>query len=279
MKTKTPIPQFALVNTHGKAVDFDLQVWGAAENYDFLKAHRHNFYEVLLFEKGTAKHDIDFTTHAAKRGTLHFVAPDNVHLLVRSPRSGGVSLMFSADYIDNTLLARLPFNTAEPVLALNPVEFRETVSLIKQIQAEHATGAALSDKIIRSLTEALLLKLMRSYAAVRPAQTAEPPAHLQRFKQLIGQYYTRHLPVEGYAVKLSISAKHLIDICKKHTGKTPLKLISSHVVSEARRMLYHTPLSVKEIAYRLGFESPAHFSKYFKLHTGYSPAAYREGKR
>jgi AraC family transcriptional regulator, transcriptional activator of pobA len=279
MPAKAPIPQFALVNSLGKAVDFDLQVWGSAENYDFLKAHRHNFYEVLVFEKGTAQHDIDFATHPAKRGTLHFVAPDNVHLLVRSPQSAGLSLMFAPDFIDESLLSQLPFNTPQPVLALPPAEFKEAQAIIKHIQAEYVSPGVLSGKIIRSLTEVLLLRLLRIYCSVQPTQPAEPSTHLQRFKQLAAEHYTQHLPVEAYAAKLGISAKHLIDICKKQTGKTPLRHISAHVVSEARRLLFHTPLSVKEIAYKLGFESPAHFSKYFKLHAGYSPAAYREGKR
>ena len=85
--------------------------------------------------------------------------------------------------------------------------------------------------------------------------------------------------VNDYAERLHISPKHLIDLCKKNTGKTPLQLIKEYTVAEAKRLLYNTGLTIKEVAYELNFDDPANFSKYFKSVCGYSPANYRrEGK-
>lgn len=84
MIDKPKIPQFNLQNDTGQFVDFHIMLWGNKEqNYDFEKPHRHNFNEVLFFNQGGGTHDIDFTTYQIQNQSIHFVASDNVHLVLR----------------------------------------------------------------------------------------------------------------------------------------------------------------------------------------------------
>ena len=77
---------------------------------------------------------------------------------------------------------------------------------------------------------------------------------------------------------MNITPKHLSQTVKNLSGKTAKELIQDRVVLEAKRLLLHTPLSIKEIAYQLGFEEPLHFSAFFKNRAGVSPTFFKEAK-
>ncbi len=83
----------------------------------------------------------------------------------------------------------------------------------------------------------------------------------------------------GYAGLRVTQTSELGISCKEHTGNTPLNIIRVHLVAEIKKLLYHTDLSVKEIAYRLNFDEPGNFSKYFRSATGFTPLEYRAGIR
>ena len=71
------------------------------------------------------------------------------------------------------------------------------------------------------------------------------------------------------------SPKTVTNIFSKFAPESALQVIHNRVVMEARRMLVYTDASAKEIAWKLGYEDPAQFSKLFKRHVGLSPSDYR----
>jgi len=279
MKGTTKIAQHPLIDEKGNQADFLIEDWGEmnAYSYDYLKAHRHNFYEVLFFEKGKAKHDIDFDSFAAQGGDVHFVAPDNVHMLLRGKNSQGFSIQFTNAHFSHDLLDCLPFYSAEPTLKLSRGEFKTVLYLIGQIRIELEAGQHLSDSLIRSYFEVVLNLLIRIASQTKGMPSAKNQSlHSENFKKLVKEHYAKHYTVGEYASLLHISVKHLIESCKEQTGKTPLKFIQETLISEAKRQLFHTQKPIKEIAYLLGFDDPANFSKYFKTASGFSPLAYRQ---
>lgn len=78
-----------------------------------------------------------------------------------------------------------------------------------------------------------------------------------------------------YAGRLAIHVNHLNKIIKELTGKSTTDIISSRLIQEAKILLRQSPLNITEIAYALGFEETAHFSNFFKKHTGSAPSSYR----
>lgn len=73
-----------------------------------------------------------------------------------------------------------------------------------------------------------------------------------------------------YADALNKAPKTLSDVFAKLNQPTPSSAIRDRILLEAKRYLHYTPKSAKEIAYALGFEDPAHFSRFFKANTGKS---------
>ena len=73
------------------------------------------------------------------------------------------------------------------------------------------------------------------------------------------------VPTVNYiAEKLNISPNYLSDVLKNTTGRNAQTHILESIVERAKELLSTTNLSIKEIAYDLGFEYPQSFSTMFK---------------
>jgi AraC-like DNA-binding protein len=75
---------------------------------------------------------------------------------------------------------------------------------------------------------------------------------------------------------LNKSPKTLSNLFALYNHKSPLLVIQERIVLEAKRLLFYTEKSSKEIAYYLGFEDANNFSKFFKKHTTISPTDFKK---
>ena len=96
------------------------------------------------------------------------------------------------------------------------------------------------------------------------------------FRKLVEENYAREHTVKDYARRMNVTTKTLTLYVKECSSSTPLELINSRIILEAKRLLRYSVLSVKEIAFRLGFDDPSYFVKFFKRNVKQSPADFRE---
>ena len=82
-----------------------------------------------------------------------------------------------------------------------------------------------------------------------------------------------------YASLLNVSAGHLSELVKEQSGRPAINHIHERLVLEARRLLFHTQHSLKEIAFDLGFTDASYFNRFFKRETNVTPAEYRLSTR
>lgn len=75
---------------------------------------------------------------------------------------------------------------------------------------------------------------------------------------------------------MSVSTRTLLDITNHFLSKTPSQMIQEKIILEAKRLLLHSTLNVAQVGYRLGFEDPSYFVKYFKRHSQQSPLEFRK---
>jgi AraC family transcriptional activator of pobA len=99
---------------------------------------------------------------------------------------------------------------------------------------------------------------------------------LKNYQEKINESFREMKEVTDYASQLNISAGHLSEVVKLQSGKPAIKHIHERLVLEARRLLFHTNDSLKEIAYNLGFSDASYFNRFFKRETEVTPAEYRE---
>ena len=99
---------------------------------------------------------------------------------------------------------------------------------------------------------------------------------IRKYNFLVESHYRTKHQVKFYAETLNKSPKTLSNLFALYNHKSPLLVIQERVLLEAKRLLYYTDKSSKEIAYVLGFEDANHFSKFFKKHTTLSPTEFKK---
>ena len=100
---------------------------------------------------------------------------------------------------------------------------------------------------------------------------------IQKACLLIRENTDKNLNIEKLAVDLNIDYSIFRKMFKEYTGISPGQYHLSLRIRQAKDLLINTNLSIKEISYRLGFESIFYFSRVFKSKTGISPTEYKSG--
>lgn len=96
-----------------------------------------------------------------------------------------------------------------------------------------------------------------------------------RFHELVEQRFREAQALAEYAAALHISESRLRSACLAMTGQSPIQLVHARILLEAKRQLHYTDAPVGEVAWGLGFEDPAYFTRFFSRRTGMSPRAFR----
>lgn len=96
-----------------------------------------------------------------------------------------------------------------------------------------------------------------------------------KFLDLVRNNFKENRTIIYYADRLGMSKRNLCSLVLKSTGRNATDWIEDYLVGEIKRLLAHTDMTVKSIAYELNFSSPSHLIKYFKKATGVTPREYR----
>jgi AraC family transcriptional activator of pobA len=244
--------------------------------------HRHDFHELFLFATGTGEHMIDLQHIGVEPPCIHLVAPGQVHQLQRSADSSGTVVMFGADALmgpelpsDVRGLFRL--GDARPSFALSPAMLDEARMLIGLIEAELTRDDATAPAVVRNYLGVLLLKCGHWRAVTDPVQREGSDASdvVARFTGLVEQGFLEKRQVNAYASELNVSPGHLNELVRKRLGTSASEVIQERVLLEAKRLLLHADLSVKEVSHALRMDDPAYFNRMFKKATGMTPVEYR----
>ena len=141
-------------------------------------------------------------------------------------------------------------------------------------------GSALPGRslAIEGLLKVVLANVLR--LSHTPAESAEASAGrhrwlVTRFRELIETAFREGKSLADYAAALNVSQSRLRSACLSVTEQSPMQLVHARILLEAKRQLLYTSISVSEIAYGLGFDDPAYFTRFFSQRTGLSPRAFR----
>jgi len=146
-------------------------------------------------------------------------------------------------------------------------------AMLAEFNAPDAAGGPLPVWLARSV----LWRLARD-ARLRSeggAQARPHRAQTARFMALVESHHLDHWPVARYAKTLGMSAERLNRMLRAETGRTALQLVHERLVREAQRRLLYIAAPVSRLAWELGFEDAAYFSRFFKRLVGLSPAQFR----
>lgn len=244
--------------------------------YDHTREHRHTYFEIMFFDTGGGIQLIDFQQFEAQPNSCHIIFPQQIHLLKRN-ESVGTVVQFVEEVIPSVQvrnqLRQVLFSEKPAVFFENSEERMESLRpLLNLLKAAAEKGTKISNDIATKYLEALLLHLAEGKQASTNTQVSEDQKLLFHFQQLLEEQFTTNHSVQEYVKLIGSTEKKLAAATKKYLGLSPLQVIHNRVLLEAKRALVFEDTSHKEIAFRLGFDSPASFSQFIKNKTGYSPS-------
>ncbi|MBQ0044424.1 MAG: helix-turn-helix transcriptional regulator [Bacteroidales bacterium] len=122
---------------------------------------------------------------------------------------------------------------------------------------------------------ASLLSENMSQASPRTDHNHRSKRVFESFLKLVTEHHNEHRYLDYYAEKLCLTPKYLSATVKAVSGRSAPEWIDSFVVVEAKNLLKYSNLDVKEIGFRLNFNAPSVFCRFFKSQTGMTPSEYR----
>ncbi|MFN3296461.1 helix-turn-helix domain-containing protein [Caldimonas sp.] len=286
----TRVPTYALYGEHDQPlIPESLHVESIAERsrlYDWeIRPHRHDlFAQILSLRTGRGEVVFDDERRPYVAPCVVFVPALTVHGFRFSSDTDGVIVTVVAQRLQALLqaepalearLARAQCLSFEPQ-APTFVALDEAVRTLTAEAQGHAPWR------MTALTAALGMVLVRLGRALEAAGAhgAQPPSrslqHVQRFRALVEQHYRAQHPLSFYAEQLGITTTQLNRVCREVLRTSALGALHERLLLEAKRDLAYTQLSVKEIAWTLGFADAAYFTRFFTQHTGWPPRRFRE---
>lgn len=247
------------------------------------EAHRHNFFFMLVVEKGTGEHSIDFTAYEICNQTVFLMRPGQVHRLRMEAGSTGYLIQFARHFFFpqqkgfNHLLQKAAGVNCYPLRA---DLFTEIYALATAIFNESLHRQEGYREVIAAHLSVLFTRLIRESAVGYEGSTdLYIQQRMQEFQELLEKYGSFNKTVPEYAAMMHLSVYQLNAIVRQMQGKTALEAINEFIVLEAKRRLLSTPETIVRIAADLGYEDPSYFTRFFKRYTGYAPDAFRKNFR
>ncbi len=246
--------------------------------------HRHNFYTVLWVKQGRGVHHVDFKDHPINDNTVYFLQPGQVHQFAPSEKPRGVAILFTDDFLSLYSISRDFFTSLylfencdeNTPIPLNPGDRHGFEELSYTMFKELESADSYSYEVIGANLKLLLILCHRARTQGNNASSQSMENSLVKdFKLAVEDKFRHHHKVSFYSDALYITANHLNQVIKSAMGMTAKEYIQNRIMLEAKREAYFTRLSSKNIAYELGFEDPAHFSKFFKNCAGESFSSFR----
>lgn len=246
------------------------------ENY-----HRHDFYFLLLVEKGSGEHQIDFVTYDVADYSIFYLEPGQVHKLFLRKKTKGYIISIDKKFylqIDNSVITAFHSLSSINYFSFTEQKYNGVKNILSQISDTIEQKDAFHFDALRLLFGLLFIRLTKQNfnVSIISNSLSNHQNILKSFEIMVNTNYRDHREIKYYIENLKLTSYQLNAATKKLLGKSPSEIIVERVILEAKRLLMATSNQVKEIAYDLGFEDSSYFIRFFKKNTGTTPDEFRK---
>jgi len=258
----------------GKISSDSLQLFDEAGH-----SHRHDYHTFILAQKGNVHIEIDFERHKIKAPAILYIHPNQVHRILKAENIDFYLLRINNEKIHSHYLKLLEQNIV-PVKSL-PLQsdifavFKQAISLCVTIFERK------NDKLYASLLKdscnAFIGLIVSQYLeqSISTSSLSRFDIITREFKLLLERDFTIIKRPSDFANALHISTTYLNECVRNATGFSVSHHLQQRIILEAKRLLYHSNKSIKEIANELGYNDYAYFSRLFTKTAGMTALAFR----
>jgi len=259
-----------------------LDLWSENNEYQAIDQYK-DLTKVVYVQAGSCI-SIDFTLFEVKQDMIFFVNAGQ--FLQLADNSLGSILFYNDDFYCvplhdqevacDELLINTVYNVAGVKLDIKSSAIIS--SIFEEIKKEIIQDDIRLEEMVRVLLKQIIIKSTRfwKHQQDRHEVIVQHEAGFARyFNRLVENNFLRHHDVTSYANMLNITAKALNKRVTKYSQLTPHDIIKKRIILEAKRLLVHTSLTVKEIAYKLGYEDPSYFIRFFSKQVQRAPQCFR----
>ncbi|MDQ0782451.1 AraC family transcriptional regulator [Chryseobacterium sp. W4I1] len=287
MKQSIPTYDLNSITQHGILIErIEKRTMSTEDNLFDKGIHRDSHYIFTYLQSGRAKMMVDFKMIEAQDTAVFFLLPGQVHEGILMDDVSGWFIAVKADLLPDTL--RSVFE--ESLIDIQPV-------VIDRITAEKLSSCAemlqmscneemLETKegffVVQSLMNAFTGMYAMIFLGESNSETFIESRAIQlnrQFRILVRKEFKTMKSPSAYAEALHISRGYLTEVIWEVTGRSAQFWIHQEILIEAKRLLSFTGLTVKEIAYELGYSDHTYFSRLFSKVEGCPPSAFRDRNR
>jgi AraC-like DNA-binding protein len=247
-----------------------------------LKPHRLAHYCFIFIDRGADTFKVDMQDIKIADSQLVFGLPNQIFL---NPPGNKHNLNYKIAFDQNTLgLLPNSFSFLLDPLNTNTITFdahakeRVKSTFSHLFQLLHSTDKNKNTEIILAHLSTLLTEFNSAYFAQQVPESISNSklSKYIAFKLAVETHLTEQQDVHSIAEQLCMTTSSLYGVVKEFSGVSPKEWMTNRLMLEAQRKLQYSGLSVKELAYNLGFNDPGYFSRLFKKSTGKSVSAFLE---
>ncbi|MBL8832856.1 MAG: helix-turn-helix domain-containing protein [Rhodospirillales bacterium] len=252
-----------------------------------IRPHRHQeMFQFLLIESGGGHTRIDGQSGSLGSGSVILLPPLAVHEFDFTAGTNGFVASIAITSIRRLLHAEPGAEAllSQPMLLQfqrSDAKLRSIGYLMRSAHDEFSARRIGRDSALSAHAELISLWFARtsqSRASLREDKRHPRIDLVRRFIEMVEVNFRSGMSLSDYAQGLGVSVPHLTRVCRQVVDRPAVGIIQDRLMIEARRDLVYTAMPISQIAFRLGFSDPAYFSRFFAIHAGVSPSAYR-GKR
>jgi AraC family transcriptional activator of pobA len=248
---------------------------------DLNQPRRIKKYVLIWCQSGSLLLSVDENEFLLKANSVITITSGQIHYIKKARSAKGFVLEFTYDFFckndkdielifHNSLFCHFAMNESI-ILGNNDLVGSE----LKQINEELVQTPYQYLISIHSRIELILVEINRSKIKLG-FEIWKPDALFLKFLEAIRANFKKNLTIRQLASSLNTTEAKLNELSKLHTGRTAQSVMHGLVASEAKRLFMYEKLSVKEVAYELGFNDPFYFSNFFKKQTSQSPKTYKQ---
>lgn len=249
-------------------------------------------YNIIWIKEGRGTYLIDFQKFEFKSEMMFFLTPGQMYQVLSEEVVEGIRISFEQDFycVDtfgdkascNGVLFKNPLQF--PYIKLSGKEAEQFQELSNHLHEELKAIKVAQKEMVHTLLQLMMIKATRIKFRQNKAEEDEEPARedsrfLSKFNRLLETNFKEKHAVSDYAELLYVSPKTLHKKIKKLTNRPVSEIIQDRIILEAKREIFHSNKTIKEIGYDLGFNDPAYFSRFFQKYADESPTEFRQNMK